>query len=263
MFLITGLAGFIAGVGVNALADGLPRTRTVKPPACHSCGATRPLIAWSGLAALLTGRSRCTYCAAPQGHRRPAVEIAAAAWSMVLGLILPAAKPYWPAFLLSMIFLLVFVIDYEHRLILHVVTGPAAVAMGLLGALDPSRGPSKTLVGGVVGFVTVLGLYLLGGLFARLICRLRSQTLDEVALGFGDVTLAGVIGLAVGFPGILVALVLGILAGGIFSFGFLLSMIARGRYVAFMPIPYSPFLILGALVVYIGGSSALSTLLPG
>jgi len=78
-----------------------------------------------------------------------------------------------------------------------------------------------------------------------------------VAFGFGDVTLAGVIGLAVGFPGIVVALTLGVLAGGVFSLGYLLFMIARGRYVAFTPIPYIPFLVLGALVVFIGARSGL------
>ena len=156
-----------------------------------------------------------------------------------------------------MIFLLVMVIDFEHRLILHVVTVPAALAMALMGSLDPSRGPMKTLVGGAVGFVAVFGLYLLGGLFARMMSRVQRQPLDEAAFGFGDVTLAGVIGLGVGYPGVLLALVLGILAGGIFSLGFLVAMIARGRYVAFMPIPYSPFLVLGALVVYVGGPAGL------
>jgi prepilin signal peptidase PulO-like enzyme (type II secretory pathway) len=158
-----------------------------------------------------------------------------------------------------MISLLIIVIDLEHRLILHVVTGPAAVVMALIGSLDGSRGPVKTLAGGAVGFLAVLGLYLLGGLFARLINRVRGQALDEVAFGFGDVTLAGVIGLSVGFPGIVVALTLGVLLGGVFSLGFLLVMIARGRYVAFMPIPYSPFLVVGALIVFIGARSGLFT----
>jgi prepilin signal peptidase PulO-like enzyme (type II secretory pathway) len=115
----------------------------------------------------------------------------------------------------------------------------------------------------VVGFAGVFGLYLLGGLFARSVQRLRGQNLDEVAFGFGDVTLSGVIGLAVGWPGILVAIFIGILAGGIFSMLFLLFMIVRRKYEAFVPIPYSPFLILGALVVYIGGRSTLVGLLAG
>ena len=226
-------------------------------PSCSSCGGPRPWRAWSGVLAALTLSSRCPYCDAAQSPRRPIVEIVATAWSVVLSLIVPAPELYWPSFLLSTIMLLVIVIDLEHRLILHVVTGPAAVVMALLGSLDASRGPVKTLLGGAVGFLLVLGLFLLGGLFARLILRIRGQTLEEVAFGFGDVTLAGVIGLAVGFPGIVVALTLGVLAGGVFSLGYLLVMIARGRYVAFTPIPYSPFLVLGALAVFIGARSGL------
>lgn len=257
MILVRALAGLLAGVLVNALADSLPTARAVRRPSCSSCGAPRPWLGWSGVSAWITGNSHCPYCDAPQSARRPIVEILAVAWSVVLSLIVPTPELYWPSFLLSTIMLLVIVIDLEHRLILHVVTGPAAILMGVLGSLDASRGPVKTVLGGAIGFLVVLGLFLLGGLFARLICRVRGQTLDEVAFGFGDVTLAGVIGLAVGFPGIVVALTLGVLAGGVFSLGYLLFMIARGRYVAFTPIPYSPFLALGALVVFIGARSGL------
>jgi len=156
-----------------------------------------------------------------------------------------------------MYFLLVIVIDYEHRLILFVVTVPAAIVIAVVGSLAPSRGPEKTLLGGLVGFLAVYGLYLMGGLFARLVQRIKKQPLEEVAFGFGDVALAGVIGLAVGNPGIILALLLGVLAGGIFSLGFLLVMVLRRRYEAFMPIPYSPFLILGGMIVYLEDSTGL------
>lgn len=185
------------------------------------------------------------------------MELGAAAWASWLHSISSSAVAFWPALLLSMVFLLILVTDLEHRLILHAVTLPAALAIGVIGVLDPSRGPLKTLLGGVSGFAFVLLLYLLGGVFARLMARMRGQRIEEVAFGFGDVTLAGVIGLAVGWPGVVLALFIGILAGGVFSLGFLLYMFLRRRYRAFMPIPYSPFLILGALIVYLGGRTVL------
>jgi prepilin signal peptidase PulO-like enzyme (type II secretory pathway) len=46
---------------------------------------------------------------------------------------------------------------------------------------------------------------------------------------------------------------LGIMAAGVFSIGYVLVMLLRGRYSAFSPIPYGPFLIVGALLVYFGG----------
>ena len=258
MPIIAAILGYLAGIFINALADSLPRSRKVAPPVCIACGAPRPPLAWSGLAAYLSGKHECEYCATSVGFRAPIVEAAAIIWTLVLYSIDPSPLFFWPAFLLSMYFLLVIVIDYEHRLILFVVTIPAALALAVLGMLDPSRGPEKTLIGGLVGFLAVFGLYLLGGLFARLVWRLRDEPLEEVAFGFGDVALAGVIGLAVGYPGIILALVLGVLAGGVFSLGFLLVMVLRRRYEAFMPIPYSPFLILGGMIVYIAGRTGLA-----
>ena len=199
----------------------------------------------------------CAYCATPVGYRAPIVEASAILWPLVLYYIDPSPLFFWPSFLLSMYFLLVIVIDYEHRLILFVVTVPAAIVIAVVGSLAPSRGPEKTLLGGLVGFLAVYGLYLMGGLFARLVQRIKKQPLEEVAFGFGDVALAGVIGLAVGNPGIILALLLGVLAGGIFSLGFLLVMVLRRRYEAFMPIPYSPFLILGGMIVYLEDSTGL------
>jgi prepilin signal peptidase PulO-like enzyme (type II secretory pathway) len=161
-----------------------------------------------------------------------------------------------------MIFVLITIIDVEHRLILHIVTGPSALIIGFLGVLDPGRGLQKTVEGGVVGFGAVLLLYLLGGLFARFVARSRGQALDEVAFGFGDVTLSGVIGLTVGYPGILMALFIGILAAGEYSLVYILYMIIRRKYQAFIPLPYGPFLILGASIVYFGGQPLIEALFP-
>ncbi len=256
--IIIAVLGYFAGVIINALADSLPRSGRVERPVCLECTAPKQPLAWSGLTAYLSGKQNCSYCGTPVGYRAPLVEAIAILWPLVLYTIDPSAIIFWPTFLLSMYFLLVIVIDYEHRLILFVVTIPAAIVLAVLGSLDPSRGPGKTLLGGLAGFLAVFALYLLGGLFTRLIWRLRNQPLEEVAFGFGDVMLAGVIGLTVGYPGIILALVLGVLAGGLFSLGFILVMVLRRRYEAFVPIPYSPFLILGGMVVYIAGRTGFA-----
>jgi prepilin signal peptidase PulO-like enzyme (type II secretory pathway) len=65
------------------------------------------------------------------------------------------------------------------------------------------------------------------------------------ALGAGDVKLAALIGVAVGFPEVLWALALGIVAGGV---GALLILVTRrGGLKSYMP--YAPFLCLGAMLV--------------
>jgi len=247
---LIGLLGLILGAAINGLADSLPRSRGLQRPHCRACGAPRPPRAWSSLLGLATGARRCAYCGISQAWRAPILEILAVAGSLWLYHRDPTAGVFWKGLLVSAVLLLIVVTDLEHRLIPHVVTGPAAIAFALLGAFDPSRGPLKTLAGGLVGLGLFYVLYLLGGVFARLVARRRGHPLDEVAFGFGDVTLAGVIGLAVGWPGVLVALVLGILAAGAYSLAYLLVLLIRRRYTAFIPIPYGPFMVLGALIVY-------------
>jgi leader peptidase (prepilin peptidase)/N-methyltransferase len=197
------------------------------------------------------------------GLRPALVETFSAAAVPLIYLYDPAPWEFWPAVAVLAVFALIVVIDIEHRLILHVVTLPAAILLAVIGSLDPGRGPARTLLGGAAGFAILLALFLLGGLFARGMARLRGRQLDEVALGFGDVTLSGVIGLTLGWPGVVAGLLLGVFAAGLFSSAFLLIMMARRRYVAFTPIPYGPFLILGALLVYFGAGPRLLWLAPG
>lgn len=167
---------------------------------------------------------------------------------------------YLPGLLVGLVFLLVAVIDIEHRLILRVVVIPAALVLGGISALQPMRGPTKTVLGGLAGFGIVWAMYLLGVAFSRWVGRRRGAPLDEVAFGFGDVMLGGLIGLVVGWPGVIVAIVTGVLLAGVFSIGYLLVMLIRRRYHAFMAIPYGPFLLLGASLVYFGGRTALEAL---
>jgi leader peptidase (prepilin peptidase)/N-methyltransferase len=260
MVLLPALPGWMVGVLLNALADSLPFERRLSRPACSRCGAPQGLLGWSGLVALVGGRRKCPYCGVPGGWRALAVELASLGVWVALFLRNPSASVLWRSLLVAEVFLLIAVIDLEHRLILHVVSLPAMLAVGLMHAFTPGFGPLKTLQGGVAGFGIILALYLLGGVFARAVSRIRRHPLDEVAFGFGDVTLAGVIGLSVGWPGIVLALFLGILAAGVFSLGYLVVMVLRRRYNAFTPIPYGPFLILGAAFVYFGGKVVLERL---
>jgi prepilin signal peptidase PulO-like enzyme (type II secretory pathway) len=118
----------------------------------------------------------------------------------------------------------------------------------------------KVLVGGLAGFLILWVMYLLGLAFSRWLARRRGAPLDEVAFGFGDVMLGGLIGLVVGWPGIVIAVVTGILLAGAYSLGYLLFMALLRRYAAFTAIPYGPFLLLGASLVYYGGRAAFESL---
>jgi leader peptidase (prepilin peptidase)/N-methyltransferase len=145
----------------------------------------------------------------------------------------------------------VVVIDLEYKLIMHPVS-LVGVALGLyIGVL--SNGFTVTIIGGLVGFGVMWLLYVLGELILRWISQRRGQSSEEVALGFGDVNLSGVLGLMLGWPGILVGLTWAILLGGIVSMVYLVIMLILRRYQLFSALPYGPFLVAGAfLVIFLG-----------
>ncbi len=234
------VAGWLAGWIVNYLADSLPMHRRLSQPQCAKCGHAYP---W---AAYLTFRA-CPNC----GQRRASLRL----W-LVQGALLAASlyawlsprhMGYWLGLLLLLYVALVVVIDVEHRLILHMVSVVGAI-LGL-GIGTYLHGLPSTLIGGAVGYGIMLAFYLLGEVFVRYMSRRRGEVIEEVALGFGDVNLAGITGLLLGWPAIVIGLLFTILAGGIVSLFVVVIMLIRHRYQAFSPIPYGPFLVLSIMVL--------------
>jgi prepilin signal peptidase PulO-like enzyme (type II secretory pathway) len=72
-----------------------------------------------------------------------------------------------------------------------------------------------------------------------------------------------VIGLVVGWPGVVLALFIGVLVAGAFSLTVMLVQLARRRYSPYLPFPYGPFLVLGGLLVYLGGRGLFASLPTG
>jgi len=266
MLLVLGVFGLAFGVLLNSLADNLPPDDQdicypLRRPRCRQCGHVFPPVYWLALAHWLLRAGRCPSCAAQRPVRPVLVELVCAAALPYLWLwaarpadgIFPEAIRFVAGATVTLLFVLIAVIDIEHRLILWAVVWPAAIALAVLGGITPGHGWIKTLVGGLAGYGIVLGIFLLAELFARLLQRLRGQPLDEVAFGGGDVNLAGLIGFAVGWPGVILSLTIAIFAGGLFSLGYIILQLVRRRYVPYSAVPYGPFLILGALAIYLYG----------
>ena len=141
----------------------------------------------------------------------------------------------------------VVLIDFEYRLIMH----PVSIFGGVLGLVVGylSVGWWRTLLGGVVGFGVMGLVYLLGVLIMKIVQRRRGQLADDVAFGFGDVNLSGVLGLMLGWPVILVGLVVTVFIAGFVSLIYILLKVITRKYEAFMALPYGPFLVLGAVIL--------------
>jgi len=235
------LLGWLTGVLVNYLADILPIKRRFGAPICVACHDPMP-----GVNYLFWPR-RCPECWSRRTWRTWAVElfyIGAAVW---FWLNPPHVISFWPGMFLLAFLGVVFVIDMEYRLILHPVSIFGAV-LGLVLGIS-MRGLWMTLLGGAAGYGIMLGLYWIGGVFARWLARRRGEVLTEVALGFGDVNLAGILGLLLGWPGIVAGLLLTIIIGGVVSIFYMILMVILRRYHTFMAIPYGPFMVISAVLL--------------
>ena len=156
--------------------------------------------------------------------------------SLVLG--------FWLSLVVMIYFGIVVIIDLEHHLIMH----PVSIFGSILGLVIGIQlhGLLITFIGGLAGFGAMLALYFLGALFARFIVRRSQEGFSDEALGFGDVILGGILGLILGWPGIMGGLFISIMLAGAISVIYLILTILARKYRAFTFIPYGPFMIAGA-----------------
>jgi leader peptidase (prepilin peptidase)/N-methyltransferase len=191
---------------------------------------------------------RCQICNHPRSIRVWFVELFYIGSSVLVYLY----PPYRLGYILGMIVLVYFgvvvLVDLEYRLIMHPVSIAGAVLGLVVGILRV--GLVNALIGGVVGFGLMWLLYMLGVLIIKMIDRARGgRPVNDVALGFGDVNLSGVLGLMLGWPQIIIGLVTAILIGGLVSLIYLIIKLVTRKYEAFMALPYGPFLVCGAVII--------------
>jgi prepilin signal peptidase PulO-like enzyme (type II secretory pathway) len=266
MVFLLALLGLVLGVIINSLADNLPPDahdvrRPPRRPHCRHCGQAHQPLYWSAVVAYLLRGGRCEHCDRRRPLRSLLVELASAAslayvwlWALADGPVTVAVVArFLAAASIVAIFILITVIDIEHRLILRIVVLPAIVVVAILGSVDPGRGLVKTLLGGAAGYAIMFGVFLLAEVYTAVQNRLRGKPMEEVAFGGGDVNLAAVVGCVVGWPGVLLALLIAVFTGAAYSLGIIIPQLLQRRYSPHSVFPYGPFLVLGALLIYFYG----------
>jgi leader peptidase (prepilin peptidase)/N-methyltransferase len=252
-YLIAGLAGYLIGAGVNFIVERLYLHREAysaeQTEKIKAAGWVRYL-GWP----LSTGNDRLW-----QKIRVLLVEalfLAAVPW---LWISPPEGVEFWWAVPVLAYFTIVIVMDVEYRVVMHEISIAGAV-LGLLVGIY-LRGVMVTLIGGAVGYVVMFLFYKLGEVFVHWVNRRRGEELDEVALGFGDVNLSGVVGLFLGWPPIVLGLFIAVFGGGFVSILFVVTSVVFRRFRAFAAMPYAPFLALAALLMLFF-PNAVASLMP-
>jgi len=240
--------GWCIGNLLNYLADVLPRTRNLSSPACIYCNVSTT---WVNFIKMKT----CGACNHKRSLRAWITIVLSIVLTLVVWLYPPDRLVALVAILLFSYFGLIVIVDIEHRLILHPTSLVGALICLPVGVIwlnnDGNLVDSwiKTLFGCLGGCGLMLGLYLLGIGFSRLVSLIKHQDFEEEAIGFGDVFLSGVLGLLLGWPRIAISLAFTILLAAILGGIYLLVRVIIKRYEAFAPIPYAPFLIMAAIIL--------------
>ena len=248
--IIPVLAGILIGYLINYLSDILPYSPRQILPTCANQECKQPY-PWTDYLLLRC----CRKCGKRQRVRTFLVLVLAMIASLYLWFRPPVKLGFALGLLALTYLLLIAVIDFEHRLILRPLSFAGLTLTVITGFL--MHGWQSTLIGGLFGFGVMFIFYLFGILVTRRIAKKQNQDPKEAeeAFGSGDVTLATILGLFLGWPLIWFGLLLGVLLLGIgvipIAAGLLIKRRSR-KETLMMYIPIGPPFILGTiLLVYL------------
>jgi leader peptidase (prepilin peptidase)/N-methyltransferase len=238
--------GACVGSFVNVLIWRLPRERSVVLPGshCFCCGtplAARDLVP---VFSYLLGGRRCRYCGVPLGAQYAVVEALCALLYAALAWRWGPSATFVAYAVACAAMLAAFGTDLWFKIIPNALN-QTLLLTGLLGAVARGWWPTPREAGLPTLGQAVLGAAV-GWLVFETVVRLGRWWFGQEAMGGGDVLLAGGIGALLG-PGrwfgafFLLSILTGALVGG--------GLLLTGRLKRREPMPFGPFMVLGALAV--------------
>jgi leader peptidase (prepilin peptidase)/N-methyltransferase len=240
---LVGLLGLIIGSFLNVVIVRVPRGESLLTPShCPRCGApvrarhNVPVLSWLAL------RGRCRDCHAPISARYPLVEAATAiafaaiaVWTDRLDTVDGAGRALLTATLccFAAVSIALSLIDLGTQRLPDAIVGPAYLLLpGLLIATCAGTGDGRALLRSALGT-----LALLAGYYAVHLVR-------PDGMGFGDVKLAGIIGMLTAYRG-WDAFVVGAFAAFVLAGAYGTVLLCTGRATRGSGLPFGPWMLLG------------------
>ncbi len=252
MTYILFIFGCLIGSFLNVVILRLPKGESLSGRShCAFCKKTLTWLELIPLVSFLIQKGKCRHCKKSFSSRYFIIE------SLTGLLFVLAWLRFGPSNLISYVsffnilfalavFVIVFIIDLEHYLILDAIIFPAIVTVLLIHIIVAILSgmnvgtvlltQSLVVVGSAIPFFAVW--YFSGGRW----------------MGFGDVKLALLLGVFFGWPQVVVAIMVGVLLGGITS---VFLLIFSGKHLK-SQIPFGTFLSLGAVFTLFYGQEILN-----
>ena len=257
-YLAIPLFGLVMGSFLNCIiyrlqtGEGFLKGRSFCPHCRHA-------LSWQDLIpvfSFLILKGRCRYCQKPISWQYPLVELATGiiflliVWNLEFGICLEFG--IWNLLfylLISCFLIIIFVYDLKHYIIPDAVIYPA-IAIAFLYQLFRMLNFVNWNLFGIwnveSGILRPISSAFLASLFFLAIVFLSQGKW----MGLGDVKLAFLMGLFLGFPNILVALFLAFFIGAIIGIGLIIS----GKRTLKSEVPFGPFLITGTFIALFWGN---------
>ena len=245
--VLCGVLGLVFGSFLNVVIWRVPRGESVARPPSHCPACDKPISPRDNIPVLswVVLRGRCRHCQTRISPRYPLVE--ALTGALFAGMAVRFAgvdhgDAVLPAYLIfTAVAVALSFIDLDTQKLPNVLVLPLYLVAGLgLGIPALVFGQGRAAADAAIGGAALYAFYFV-------LCFATAGK----GLGFGDVKLAGVLGLFLGWLGgrdVLVGALAGIFVGGLVAVALLVRGAGRKAKV-----PFGPFLVAGAFIgIYAG-----------
>ena len=237
-YIITFIVGLCIGSFLNVCIYRLPKDESIVFPSSHCPHCQRPIHFYDNIPLLsyLLLMAKCRACGQKISLQYPIVELITGLcfvglyykWRLTLQLL--------PYIILISALIIVSMIDLKYQIIPDRISLPG-IPLGLLASFILPITLSESLLGILIG----------GGIFYLI------AILSRGGMGGGDIKLGAMIGAFLGWKLILLTIFIGVFIGSIIGI-ILIILKIKGRK---DPIPFGPFLSLGAVISIFWGTKII------
>jgi leader peptidase (prepilin peptidase)/N-methyltransferase len=243
-YIFVAVFGLFIGSFLNVCIYRIPRELSIVWPGSRCPGCETPIKAYDNIPVIswLVLRGKCRKCGAQISVRYPIVEAITAVFALSFFVKFGLTPEFFIYYALACALIVVTYIDLDFQII-----------------------PDRISLGGiVVGFVCVnwlpvtykdaiIGMFLGGGMLLAVIYGYYFIT-KKMGMGIGDVKLLAMIGVFIGWHGVLFTIFAASLIGSVIG----VTWVLINRKDMKAAIPFGPFISIGALIYILWGAPLMS-----